>query len=78
MEEAKDNPPEKVSEDEKPQTEVEEPRPPGIEDVKWENSMIIFVTTKTGLSKHNIVYLPTIIRLLKFPQSIGVLGKSTF
>jgi len=47
---------------------------PEEEKKEWENSMIIFVTTRTGLSKHNIVYLPTIIRLLKLPQSIGVLG----
>ncbi len=76
LEETKENVSEVVDEDKKPNTEPEEPKLPEIEDIKWENSMIIFVTTKTGLSKHNIVYLPTIIRLLKFPQSIGVLGKS--
>jgi len=78
LEETKENVSEAVGEDEKSKTEPEEPKLPEIEDIKWENSMIIFVTTKTGLSKHNIVYLPTIIRLLKFPQSIGVLGKICF
>jgi hypothetical protein len=36
--------------------------------------MLLFVATKTGLSEHNVLYLPTILRLLKFPQSIGILG----
>lgn len=40
--------------------------------------MLIFIATKTGLSKHNVLYLPTILRLLKFPQSIGILGINLF
>jgi len=66
----KENEEENKSKEEDAELKQEEPE----EKKEWENSMIIFVTTRTGLSKHNIVYLPTIIRLLKLPQSIGVLG----
>lgn len=46
-----------------------------VDNHEWKNSLLIFVSTKTGLNYHNVLYIPTIARLLKFPQSIGILGK---
>jgi len=45
---------------------------------EWTNSILVFLSTKTGLNKHNDLYLPTIAKLLRFPQSIGILGIHVF
>jgi len=41
---------------------------------EWKNSVFLFVASKTGLDAHNPIYLPTIKELLKFRQSLGILG----
>ena len=44
-------------------------------DAPWEKSILVVVATKTGLDKHNEVYLPTILTLMKFKECVGMLGK---
>jgi len=41
---------------------------------KWDNSLLLFIATKTGLDEHNPLYLNTITKLMSFKQSIGMLG----
>jgi len=41
---------------------------------EWDNQLLVFIATKTGLDEHNELYLNTIFQLLTFRQSIGMLG----
>lgn len=41
---------------------------------KWDNSLLMFIATKTGLDTHNELYLHTVLKLLSFRNSIGMLG----
>jgi len=41
---------------------------------QWDNSLLLFIATKTGLDEHNPLYLNTITKLMSFKNSIGMLG----
>jgi cysteine protease ATG4 len=41
---------------------------------QWDNSLLLFIATKTGLDEHNPLYLNTITKLMSFKESIGMLG----
>lgn len=45
------------------------------ENEKWKNSVLVFVASKTGLDHHNEIYLPSVLAMLSFPESIGMLSK---
>lgn len=42
--------------------------------LKWDNPVFVFVASKTGLEEPNYDYLPTLLNMMNFPQSVGMLG----
>ncbi len=43
-------------------------------ETEWDNQLMVFIASKTGLEEHNEIYINTIFQLLSYPQSIGMLG----